>query len=75
MIHVRYERGLYLPAQDLWLDPWEAKRFAFVSHAHSDHIAPHDEIIVSERTAPLAASPRTTRSLANVSSGKAAGPA
>jgi len=53
MIHVRYERGLYLPAQDLWLDPWDAKRFAFVSHAHSDHIAPHDEIIVSERTARL----------------------
>src|SRR6266404_1907817 len=53
MIHVRYERGLYLPAQDLWLDPWDAKPFAFVSHAHSDHIAPHDEIIVSERTARL----------------------
>jgi DNA ligase-1 len=53
MIHIRYERGLYLPAQDLWLDPWDAKRFAFVSHAHSDHIAPHDEIIVSERTARL----------------------
>jgi DNA ligase 1 len=53
MIHVRYERGLYLPAQDLWLDPWDAKRFAFVSHAHSDHIAPHDEIILSERTARI----------------------
>jgi DNA ligase-1 len=53
VINVRYERGVYLPAQDLWLDPWEAKRFAFVSHAHSDHIAPHDEIIVSERTARL----------------------
>src|SRR2546427_4622553 len=53
MIDVRYQRGVYLPAQDLWLDPWDAKRFAFVSHAHSDHIAPHDEIIVSERTARL----------------------
>src|SRR6266404_9024310 len=53
MIHVRYERGLYLPAQNLWLDPWDAKPFAFVSHAHSDHIAPHQEIIVSERTARL----------------------
>ena len=53
MIHVRYERGLYLPAQDLWLDPWDAKRLAFVSHAHSDHIAPHDEIILSERTARI----------------------
>jgi DNA ligase 1 len=53
MIEVSYERGVYLPRQDLWLDPWDAKRFAFVSHAHSDHIAPHEEIIVSERTARL----------------------
>jgi DNA ligase-1 len=53
VIKVRYERGVYLPAQDLWLDPWDAKPLAFVSHAHSDHIAPHQEIIVSERTARL----------------------
>ena len=53
MINVQYERGVYLPAQDLWLDPWDAKPLAFVSHAHSDHIAPHQEIIVSERTARL----------------------
>jgi DNA ligase-1 len=53
VIDVQYERGVYLSHQDLWLDPWDAKRFAFVSHAHSDHIAPHAEIIVSERTARL----------------------
>lgn len=53
MIDVRYERGVFLPQQNLWLDPWEAKDFAFVSHAHSDHIAPHREIIVSERTSRL----------------------
>jgi DNA ligase-1 len=53
VIDVRFERGVYLPQQDLWLDPWDAKRFAFVSHAHIDHIAPHDEVIVSERTARL----------------------
>ena len=53
MIQVRYDRGVLLPEQDLWLDPWDAKPLAFVSHAHSDHIAPHDEIIVSERTARL----------------------
>src|SRR4051812_32641129 len=53
VIEVRYERGVYLPDQDVSLDPWDAKPFAFVSHAHSDHIAPHDEIIVSERTARL----------------------
>ncbi|HKS30928.1 MAG TPA: MBL fold metallo-hydrolase RNA specificity domain-containing protein [Chthoniobacterales bacterium] len=53
MIDIRYERGVFLPRQNLWLDPWEAKDFAFVSHAHSDHIAPHRQIIVSERTACL----------------------
>src|SRR4030095_6566760 len=53
VIEVRYERGVFLPQQNLWLDPWEAKDFAFVSHAHSDHIAPHRQIIVSERTARL----------------------
>jgi DNA ligase 1 len=53
MIEVRYERGVYLPKQDLWLDPWDEKRFAFISHAHSDHIAPHREIIISEPTARL----------------------
>ena len=53
MIEVRYERGVYLPNEQIWLDPWDARPFAFVSHAHSDHIAPHDEIVVSERTARL----------------------
>ena len=53
VIEVRYDRGVHLPRQDLWLDPWEAKRFAFVSHAHGDHIAPHEEIVVSEPTARL----------------------
>ena len=53
VIEVRYERGVYLPDQAIWLDPWDAKPFAFVSHAHSDHIAPHEEIVVSERTARL----------------------
>src|SRR5439155_3162972 len=53
MIDIRYERGVHLPRQDLWLDPRDARRFAFVSHAHSDHIAPHEEIVVSERTARL----------------------
>jgi DNA ligase 1 len=53
VIEVRYERGVYLPQQDFWLDPWDAKPFAFVSHAHNDHIAPHREVIVSEPTARL----------------------
>ena len=53
MISVQYERGVYLPNENIWLDPWDAKPFAFVSHAHSDHIAAHEEMIVSERTSRL----------------------
>src|SRR5437870_1234922 len=53
MLEVRYDHGVYLPAYDLWIDPWQPKRFAFVSHAHSDHIAPHQEMVLSERTARL----------------------
>src|SRR5687768_7869224 len=53
MVPVRYHRGLELPGQALWLDPWEEKPFAFVSHAHSDHIAGHREIIASANTARL----------------------
>jgi len=53
VIAVQYERGVYLPNENIWLDPSNPRPFAFVSHAHSDHIAPHDEIIVSERTARL----------------------
>jgi DNA ligase-1 len=53
VVEVQYERGVYLPNERIWLDPWDPKPFAFVSHAHSDHIAAHEEIIVSERTARL----------------------
>src|SRR6202011_4830561 len=55
MIDVRYERGVYLPSLDLWLDPWDEQRTAFVSHAHSDHIGNHREVILSAITAKLMA--------------------
>jgi DNA ligase 1 len=53
MIAIRYERGVHLPALDLWLDPWDEQRTAFVSHAHSDHIGNHQEVILSTITAKL----------------------
>ena len=53
MIEVQYQRGLYLPEIDLWLDPQGAKPRAFVSHAHADHFARHESIICSETTATL----------------------
>lgn len=53
MIDVRFQRGLYLPEADLWLDPWDAKPRAFVSHAHSDHFARHERVLCSSITATL----------------------
>jgi ATP-dependent DNA ligase I len=53
----QYHRGgIYLPALHLWLDPREPQMGAdrvFVSHAHSDHIGAHREVILSEPTARL----------------------
>lgn len=53
MIRVTFNRGIYLPDQDLWLDPRDSKPFAFVSHAHADHIGRHQEVILSTGTAAL----------------------
>ena len=52
-VAVRYQRGVYLPSHDLWLDPWDDQPFAFVSHAHADHIGKHREVILSTVTSRL----------------------
>ncbi len=53
MIEVRFNRGIHLPELDLWLDPWDPKPRAFVSHAHADHFARHEMAICSDVTAKL----------------------
>jgi DNA ligase-1 len=53
VIEVRFQRGLYLPECDLWLDPWDAKPRAFVSHGHADHFARHESVLCSETTAAV----------------------
>jgi DNA ligase 1 len=53
VIEVRFQRGLHLPELDLWLDPWDAKPWAFVSHAHADHFARHESALCSDATALL----------------------
>jgi DNA ligase-1 len=53
MIPVRFQRGIELPTHGLWLDPSDGKPFAFVSHAHSDHLGAHAEVILSRGTSVL----------------------
>ncbi|WP_411828215.1 ATP-dependent DNA ligase [Luteolibacter sp. AS25] len=38
---------------DFWLDPWEAKKEAFVSHAHADHFSRHEKAYCSTLTGAL----------------------
>lgn len=48
--------GLHLPKLALWLDPHQPcgpGEKAFVSHAHSDHVADHREVILSAPTSRL----------------------
>lgn len=45
--------GIHLPSCDLWLDPHEPRATAFVSHAHSDHIGRHEEVLFTPGTAAL----------------------
>jgi len=42
-----------LSACGLWLDPHRARDFAFISHAHADHFAPHRRILCSTATRRL----------------------
>jgi Cft2 family RNA processing exonuclease len=50
---VRFQAGVHLPQIGWWLDAHKAQARAFVSHAHSDHIAGHREIVATRATASL----------------------
>jgi len=47
---IEKDGGLRIKGVNLWLDATRKKDLAFISHAHSDHIRSHREIIASERT-------------------------
>ena len=53
MLEVRYRKGVELPGLGLWLDPAKRQALAFVSHAHSDHLGAHAEVLLTEATAVL----------------------
>ena len=50
---VEFRAGVWLPQIEWWLDARFPQHRSFVSHAHSDHIAPHREILCSAGTSRL----------------------
>lgn len=50
---VEFRNGVWLPQIKWWLDAHFPQQRSFVSHAHSDHIAPHGEILCSAGTSRL----------------------
>lgn len=50
---VEFRAGVWLPQIGWWLDAHFPQRRSFVSHAHSDHIARHGEILCSAGTSRL----------------------
>ncbi|MDD2764228.1 MAG: MBL fold metallo-hydrolase [Opitutaceae bacterium] len=50
---VQFRHGVWLPQAGWWLDAHRPVARSFVSHAHSDHVARHREILCSAGTARL----------------------
>ncbi len=49
--NVEYRKGVWLPQIGWWLDAQTRAARAFITHAHSDHIARHQEVICTPATA------------------------
>ena len=49
-MEVRFDRGVYLPELDLWLDSLRRQDRGVISHAHSDHTARHHRPVVTPNT-------------------------
>ncbi len=49
-MEVIFDRGVYLPELDLWLDSLRKREFGLISHAHSDHAARHERPVLTPNT-------------------------
>lgn len=52
-MRIHYDSGIYLAELDLWLDATRPRARAVVSHAHADHVARHEAMILTPATARL----------------------
>lgn len=52
-MEVIFERGVYLPELELWLDSLRKREFGLISHAHSDHTARHERPVLTRNTCLL----------------------
>ena len=52
-MRVVYDKGIYLPEIDLWLDARRRSARSVISHAHSDHIQRHQSIVATPATARI----------------------
>lgn len=50
---ILWDSGVFLPEQQLWLDPRRPRPRAVISHAHSDHVAPHPKAYATPATRRL----------------------
>ena len=50
---VIFDRGVYLPSLDLWLDSRRKRQVGYISHAHADHTAAHHQPILTRATSVL----------------------
>jgi len=50
---ILWDSGVFLPEQRLWLDPRKPRPRAVISHAHSDHVAPHRKAYATPATRRL----------------------
>ena len=49
-MEVVFDRGVFLPELDLWLDSTRKRETSIISHAHSDHTARHRQPVVTPNT-------------------------
>ena len=52
-MEIVFDKGIFIPGLDLWLDSTRKKEFCVVSHAHSDHVASHNVPVMTKGTFSL----------------------